>query len=409
MPTLDPLRLTSVQLQNVRDRMGAAILTGLRQPDQEIKALPAFQRRPAPGLSGRAVALDVGGTHMRAAEVALDGGTARLLGAPRENDLMLRATGREFTAGEFFDAQAALIAEVAAAREIIVGYCFSYPATVTPDGGAVLIEWTKGVRIRDVEGRPVGALLRDALGRRGKIVRAIPVLNDTVASLLAGAARAPEFARPIGVIVGTGANMAGFFPVAAMAKLGAEDRRGWRDDDMMAVNLESGDFDPREILTAWDDALDASLRPEQRGRQRFEKALSGAYLPRLLRAVVGAPACAAAGFDPDAPAVDAGTVVALRDHPQLGEAATLLLDRSADLIAAGLAALLHAYAATGPAPDRAGILVEGSLFHKIPGYPARVAARLRELAPASAVTFIPNDEQGVPANMLGAASAALAG
>ena len=59
-------------------------------------------------------------------------------------------------------------------------------------GDAVLIEWTKGVRIRDVVGKPVGALLRAALERRGKSVRAIPVLNDTVASLLAGAALAPE-------------------------------------------------------------------------------------------------------------------------------------------------------------------------------------------------------------------------
>jgi hexokinase len=388
--------------------MAAAILAGLVRPDREIKALPAFLRRPATGLSGRAVALDVGGTHMRAAEVELDAGKARLLGAVRENDLMLQATSREFSGAEFFDAQAALIADVAQERAIAVGYCFSYPATITPEGGAVLIEWTKGIRIRDVEGRPVGLLLREALRRRGTVARAIPVLNDTVASLLAGAARAPEFARPIGVIVGTGTNMAGFFPVRAVTKLSADARRGWRDDEAMAVNLESGDFDPREILTAWDDALDASLRPDQRNRQRFEKAVSGAYLPRLLRAVVGAEASDAAGFNPDDPKTDAGTVVALRDDGRLGEAATLLVDRSADLIAAGLAALVRAYGATGPAPARTGILVEGTLFHKTPGYAERVAARLTVLAPRTEIIFIPNDEEGVPANMLGAAGAALA-
>jgi hexokinase len=403
--TLDPLRLTTAQLEAVRDRMGAAILDGLRRPDQQIRALPAYLRRPATGLSGRAAVLDVGGTHMRAGEVALNGGKARLIGQVRENDLMLQATKRDFSAAQFFDAQAEIVAAVARERDIAVGYCFSYPATITPEREAVLIEWTKGIRIGDVEGQPVGSRLREALRRRGKEVRAIPVLNDTVASLLAGAALAPEFARPIGVIVGTGTNMAGFFPFGAIAKLGPSP--GWRTDEMMAVNLESGDFTPRDILTRWDDALDASLPPEQRDRQRFEKAVSGAYLPRLLRAVAGAEACAKAGFDPDDPKVDAGTVVQLHADATLGEAATLLIDRSADLIAAGLAALLDAYRATGDDEPRTDILVEGTLFHKTPGYPERVAMRLRELAPRTEAVFIPNDERGVPPNMLGAAGAAL--
>ncbi len=393
------------QLAAVRDRMAAAIQDGLTKPDREIRALPAYLRRPDAGVSGRAVALDVGGTHMRAGEVELDRGAARLVGAVRENDLMLQATKRDFSADEFFDAQAALIAGVAVEREIAVGYCFSYPATITPAREAVLIEWTKGIRVRGVEGKPVGAMLRAALRAKGKEARAIPVLNDTVASFLAGAALAPEFARPIGVIVGTGTNMAGFFPVHAVAKLGTV--AGWRDDETMAVNLESGDFTPRDVLTPWDDALDRSLRPEERDRQRFEKAVSGAYLPRLLREVAGAAACAKAGFDPDDPAVDAGTVVALRGHAVLGEAATAVIDRSADLVAAGLAALLAVYRATGHDEARAGILVEGTLFHKTPGYPERVAARLRELAPYVEASFIPNDGRGVPANMLGAATAAL--
>jgi hexokinase len=405
MTGFDPLRLSTRQLAGIRDRLAAGILAGLSKPEQEIRGLPAYLRRPASGLSGRAVALDVGGTHMRAGEVELGVGKARLIGEAPENDLMLQATKRDFSSDEFFTAQAKLIAEVAKEQDVAVGYCFSFPATITPEREAVLIGWTKGIRIRDVEGRAVGALLRDALRHIGKDARAIPVLNDTVASLLAGAALAPEFSRPIGVIVGTGTNMAGFFPVGAITKLGAPP--GWRADEAMAVNLESGDFNPREILTKWDDALDASLPPNQRNRQRFEKAVSGAYLPRLLRAVAGADACAKAGFDPDDPKADAGTVVRLRGDAAVGEAATLLVDRSADLIAAGLAALLAAYRATGHGEARTGILVEGTLFHKTPGYPERVASRLRELATHTEAAFIPNDGRGVPANMLGAASAAL--
>ncbi|HXE17702.1 MAG TPA: hypothetical protein VN632_10765 [Stellaceae bacterium] len=401
LTSLDPIRLSTAQLAALRDAMAASIRDGLAKPDQEIRCLPAYLRRPAAALSGRAVVLDVGGTHMRAAEVELDGGTARLVSRIDKNDLMLDATRREFGRDEFFAAQAALIAGVSRERDIAVGYCFSYPATITPDREAVLIDWTKGIRIRDVAGQKVGALLRDALRDKGKEARAIPVLNDTVASLLAAAALAPQFERPIGVIVGTGTNMAGFFPVREIAKLGAP--AGWGPNELMAVNLESGDFTPRAALTTWDDALDASLPPEERGRQRFEKMLSGAYLPRLLREVAGRDSCARAGFDPDDPAVNAGTVVALRDHAELGAAATALIWRSADLIAAGLAALIAAYGN----PARTGILVEGTLFHETPGYAARVASRLAELAASTEAVFIPNEAGGVPANMLGAAGAAL--
>ena len=381
--------------------MAAAIAAGLCKPGQEVRALPAYLRRPAAGLSGRAVALDVGGTHMRAAEVELAAGSARLVSAIRENGLMRAAAKRDFGRDEFFAAQAELIAGVSAERDLNVGYCFSYPATITPEREAVLIAWTKGIRISGVEGQAVGALLRDALHRRGKRTHAIPVLNDTVASLLAGAALAPELDHAIGVIVGTGTNMAAFFPVRAISKLGAV--AGWRAHEMMAVNLESGDYTPRDILTPWDEALDASLPPEERNRQRFEKAVSGVYLPPLLRQVAGRDASAKAGFDPDDPKVHAGTVAALRDHPVLGEAATLLIDRSADLVAAGLAAVTGALGE----PSRTGVLVEGALFHKTPGYAARVAERLRQLAPHTEAVFIAGDRGGVPANMLGAASAAL--
>ena len=44
---------------------------------------------------------------------------------------------------------------------------------------------------------------------------------------------ARDGAGPIGVIVGTGTNMAGFFPFGAIAKLGPSP--GWRTDEMMAA------------------------------------------------------------------------------------------------------------------------------------------------------------------------------
>ena len=384
--------------------MRDAILVGLRQSGSEIKALPAFLGRLRADASGRAVALDVGGTHARAAWIELDRGKAKLLAPEISSAIMERAAHGEISRAEFFEAQVEIVVAACPDPELRVGYCFSYPATIAPTRDAVLIEWTKGIRVADTIGQSVGRLLADELARHGRKALALPVLNDTVASLLAGAALAPQCAHHIGLIVGTGTNMAGFFPVRDIAKLDAAARAGWHDDDTMAVNLESGDFNPASVLTPWDRALDAGLRPEQRGKQRFEKTISGAYLPKLLWQIAGRETCLEAGFDIDDPHIDAGRVASLRDHPALGEAATAILDRSADMVAAGLAGLLRAYGSDG---EDTGVLVEGTPFHKTEGYAERVAGRLRELAPHAPVRFIPLESSAIPVNLLGAASAAL--
>jgi hexokinase len=134
---------------------------------------------------------------------------------------------------------------------------FSYPAAITPTGEARLLNWTKGIQIENVEGTFVGAQLQEALRESGKQVVSLPVLNDTVASLLASVLIAPKCTHYLGLIVGTGTNIAGFFPVRRITKLAPDDRGVWSDDDEMAVNLESGNFTPPH-LSQYDDMLDRS-------------------------------------------------------------------------------------------------------------------------------------------------------
>ena len=116
-----------------------------------------------------------------------------------------------------------------------------YIGRAAPQGEARLLHWTKGIQIEHVEGTFVGAQLKEALQAKGKQVVHLPVLNDTVASLLAGVMLAPQCTHYIGLIVGTGTNMAGFFPIRRLTKLAPDDRGVWSDDDDMAVNLEFGE------------------------------------------------------------------------------------------------------------------------------------------------------------------------
>ncbi|MCB9649023.1 MAG: hypothetical protein H6730_20835 [Deltaproteobacteria bacterium] len=387
---LDALRLTPAQLAELRDTLAARIREGLTEDEREIRALPAHLPPPPAGLAGEALVVDTGGTNMRAAVVALaaDGG-AKVVKGPVQARLPMREEGgADIDADGFFALQADLAARLDSGAGLPLGYCFSYPSAVLPSRDARLIRWTKGIDVPGVEGALVGDGLARALGARGLAPCRVAVVNDTVASLLAGAQQAPGRPRDmVGLIAGTGTNMAGFYDARQAPKLAAFPGAG-----TMAVNLESGNFDPPH-LTALDRAVDeASNNP---GQQRFEKAVSGFYLPFLLAA-----ALPEAGVDPEA---GTGPLVGWRDagEGRRGEVAGLLLDRSADMIAAGLAAAITTYPADAL---EVGILAEGSLFWRATGYSARVQATLPSLLPAGRRCSVLRIDE---ANLVGAAAAAL--
>jgi hexokinase len=179
------------------------------------------------------------------------------------------------------------------------------------------------------------------------------------------------------------------------------------------VNLESGNFHPPH-LTKWDDQLDAQT--DNQGRQRFEKAVSGAYLGHLL-----ALACPGGDFDP---AQGAQALVQLCSEasaaPELKRQAQAILDRSSDLVAASLAGLVAAAGdvrklADAPSPKdaecrRVRIVAEGGLFWGAPGYADRVREALARLTKAQGMqSFLPEILAVPDANLRGTALAALSG
>lgn len=379
--------MTDAQLADVRRALRERITEGLAHEGREIKALPTWMGFPR-ACRGRAVVVDTGGTNMRAALVELPvGAPPRVLAGPVGG----RVPGREqpIDAAAFFDAQAALVAQLPIDEPLPVGYVFSYPAEILPDRDARLIRWTKGLQVRGVEGERVGAGLRAALERQGVPVGEVRVLNDTVASLLAGAATyaTPRCGDFVGLIVGTGTNMAAFFRGDRILKL--------RDAaaEPMAVNLESGNYHPPH-LTDLDAMVDGGT--DNPGQQRLEKAVSGFYLPLLLAA-----ACPQLdGFDP---AVGTRQLVELRDacpDSEAGRASAQILARSADLVAASLAAVIDHYEGC----QEVGILAEGSLIWGDPTYAGRVGETLTVLL---AGRCVPRLLRMSEANLVGAAAAAL--
>ena len=71
-----------------------------------------------------------------------------------------------------------------------------------------LLKWTKEMKAPEVIGRFIGKGLLEALGRGGA-GKSVVLLNDTVATLLAGkAADKKRYGSYVGFILGTGTNIA---------------------------------------------------------------------------------------------------------------------------------------------------------------------------------------------------------
>ena len=260
----DQFILTKDDRKQIRRNFAEALIAKMEGGESSLKCLPSFLPRPSGQESGDYLALDFGGSNVRAMTVRLSGGQADIL---RMKKMSLRRVGSlDYTSGEveakdLFGIIADLILAVAPDGEnIALGHTFSFPAEQLSVGEARLIKWTKEFAVEGVVGEQVNQLLSEAFARRGvDRVRPVAIINDTVGTLLASAYRAPD--TTIGSICGTGHNTAAVLP------------------DGMIYNLESGNFDGLPV-TQYDFALDrASLAPNE---QRLEKMSAGHYLGKIV-------------------------------------------------------------------------------------------------------------------------------
>lgn len=384
------LELSNSELLEISGDLSQKIQKGLACDEQEIACLPTYLQLPDGQQTGRAFVVDTGGTNTRAALVSLRAHDGKLEAGPHSRKVPDGREGSPLSSEEFFDAQAEMAREFPSQETLPLGYCFSYPARATEDGDAILLRWTKGLRVEGALQKKVGVPLKKALETLGFSVSRLRVLNDTVASLLGGVHlyAEPRFRQNyIGLILGTGTNMAGVFSPEQITKVTPGAFHGASN---MVVNLESGNFSPAH-LTEYDERVDqASNNP---GFQRFEKAVSGHYLPYLFQEI--RPGV----LDPSK---GTGPLVELRQSGSGADAelADKILQRSARLAAAAIVGLAHLY----PTGDTA-VLGEGGLLWGDPHYAETVRQALQELSPDRSIELL---RQRDDVNLLGAACAALA-
>ena len=366
-------KLDNEQLKGIAYAFREKVEEGLSKKNAEIQCIPTFILPKAADVKGKALVLDLGGTNYRVAIV--DFTQEKPVIYPnngwKKDMSVMKSPG--YTREELFKELADLIVEIKREEEMPIGYCISYPAESVPGGDAKLLRWTKGVDIRKMVGQFVGKPLLDYLNEKNKIkFTGIKVLNDTIASLFAGLTD-KSYDAYIGLIVGTGTNMATFIPADKIKKLDP----AYSVEGLIPVNLESGNFHP-PFLTAVDDTVDAMS--DSMGKQRFEKAVSGMYLGDILKA--------AFPLDEFEEKFDARKLTAIMNYPDIHkdiyvQVARWIYSRSAQLVAASLAGLIALLKSYNKDIHRICLIAEGSLFwsesRKDKSYNILVMEKLQEL------------------------------
>ncbi len=252
--------------------------SGLAGEVSSLKMIPTYTSAEGTIRAGdTVVVLDMGGTNFRVALVTFrDDLTPEISHFHKTG---MPGVSHEVSFDEFYAAVADQVEKVIDLSDNI-GFCFSYAAEITPDRDGIPIVFSKEIKAPQVIGKPIGRSLLEELARRGFDVKRknIAVLNDTVATLLAGRsiAKGDEYSSYIGFILGTGTN------TAYMESSGKISGVSSFNSSHMIINVESGNYD----LTIspldrkfFDMTKDPSI-------YHFEKMISGAYLGAFSRVVL---------------------------------------------------------------------------------------------------------------------------
>lgn len=395
---IQELTLDKEQLNEIACALRFDMELALQGRESCMPMLCSYIGMPTGQEKGDFLALDFGGTNLRAELVSLKGNSqyeiVKMVAKPLvtcEYNLINGSASRE----EVFDFIADMFVDLLDGMEkktYYLGHTFSFPSKQTDIYNARLMLWTKEFAIPGVEGEVVNDLLAEALNRKGlDNVKVVAVINDTVAELLTAGYSYPD--TRIGCIYATGSNNCYMEETSAPGRPAA------------IINMESGSFN-KLAPSRWDVKLDE--KSEKPGQQRMEKMISGRYMGELLGLTVQylldlpeQPAFTAVDMsgimnDKSAAALDAAAVISSRiGAVEPGEAALIrdlteaIAIRSARLMASSHVGILwHLAGHEGKiAPQH--IAIDGSVFEHMPHIKENINKALSELLGAEAANVTP--------------------
>ncbi|KJZ76925.1 hypothetical protein HIM_03802 [Hirsutella minnesotensis 3608] len=261
--------------------------------------LPSYSHQLPTGCeSGQYVALDVGGSTLRVALVELRGRSA---GGTQQSEILSLQEfriDRHVKALEgmaFFSWMAdrirqtlstGLKREYSPEKPLPMALAWSFPIEQTSVGGGKLQRMGKSFSAdKDLLGQDLGCIIQQSCKQCGLNVELRAILNDSSACLLS---RAYSYTSTrFSLILGTGLNMAAFFPVMGIGrpKFGVRSSQWFDEASHVIVNTELSMFGHGILpLTRWDHGLNEDHpRPDY---QPLEYLVSGMYMGEIARLAI---------------------------------------------------------------------------------------------------------------------------
>jgi len=372
------LRASDIDMDDLVTLFTSEMKNGLKGKESSLRMIPTYIEAENDFIREKPVlAIDAGGTNFRAALISF---TAEgKIATGKIYNFRMPGLDKEISAEEFFRTIAGYISPLAERTERI-GFCFSYPTEILPNRDGRLLQFCKEVRAPGVVGRLIGRNLLETLGKPEKH---IILLNDTVATLLAG--KSASLNRTcdsyIGFILGTGTNTCYIEYNRNILK-----NRGLDQTGSQIINIESGSFGkaPRTDLDILFDS-----RTVDPGRYTFEKMFSGGYFGGFCLCVLKA-AAAEGIFSGKAASMisrlndlssnDANAFVSneqdsdntlkkcfsgSKDAEKCALLINSIIERAAKMVAANLAAVVLKTGKGGNSGRPVLITVEGTVFYKL--------------------------------------------
>jgi hexokinase len=377
--------------RNFIDEMKSGLDSG-----SSLEMVPTFIEKGSTIPTGVPVlVLDAGGTNFRAAIVTFS--EDRQPEITKFRKMGMPGIEREYTKIEFYKAIADFIEDLALLVDRI-GFCFSYPMDKTSDKDGRLIKFSKEVKAPEVVGTLVGKSVLDTLRSRGiNNVKKVIMLNDTVATLLAGRASggADSYDEYIGLIIGTGMNASYNERNSNIKKIS-----GLPEGGSQLINMECGSYSRApfgDVDEVYRESTDNPLY------FHFEKMISGAYLgplclktmeiaasEELFTETFSSAVAAAAGKRDGFTTADLSRFLAGGLPRELGSAASeedaekalelcrALMERAAFLSAVELSAIILRTDRGKTAEKPVCICADGSTFWKLTGFREKIESYLTE-------------------------------
>lgn len=266
------MEYTSVDVKNEMDAYIDEMKKGLCGEKSSLLMIPSYITLKSEVQREKPViCVDAGGTNLRiaVAEFLEDGS----FHTEKIQRYLMPGVEKELEAEEFFDILAGYILPFTEiAKDIVIS--FAYPARILPDIDCEIVEITKEVKVKNAVGKRLGKEICASLAKQGAKGCNIIVVNDSVATALAGKAEKLNdgYGSFTGTILGTGSNSCYIEYVRNIAKLAGG------GEGVMVINTEAGSYSrvPRsDIDLAYDEST------QNPGLGVFEKMTSGGYIGPL--------------------------------------------------------------------------------------------------------------------------------